>query len=104
MRFLSGNIDAYVIFFLFAKQSSGMVVNEEKTEICLFYKRDHETVNVSIDNKIVTSKKSINVLGVLFDCKLQWNNQVAQAIVKAKRALHGIKLIRKFVNKDQVLI
>ena len=83
-------------------RDTGLVVNEEKTEICLFYKRDHETVNVSINNKIVTSKKSINVLGVLFDCKLQWNIQVAQAIIKAKRALHGIKLIRKFVNKDEM--
>ena len=37
-------------------RQSGLVVNEEKTELCLFYKSDHPIINVTINNKLVTSK------------------------------------------------
>ena len=61
-------------------KDSGLVVNAEKTEICLFLKRDHPTVNLTITGKLIKSKKNINVLGVTFNSKLQWSSQVSQAI------------------------
>ena len=36
----------------------------------------------------------MNVLGVIFDSKLQWAPQVAQAIRTAKWALHAIGLVK----------
>ena len=33
--------------------------------------------------------------------KLQWSNQIAQAISKSKQALHGIKLIKKYLTKEE---
>ena len=83
-------------------KDSGLVVNEEKTELCLFHKRDHPSVEVTINGKIIKSKKCINVLGVLFDSKMQWIDQVSQAITKSKKALHGIKLIRKYMTKSEI--
>ena len=68
-------------------KNSGLVVNEEKTELCLFYKTEQPTVELSINGKIIRSKKSINVLGIVFDSQMKWNEQVAQAITKSKRAL-----------------
>ena len=82
-------------------KDSGLVVNEEKTEICLFYKRDHPIVELSISGKRISSKKTINVLGVMFDSKMQWSNQVYKAINNSKRALHGIKLIKKYLSKSE---
>ena len=76
-------------------------MNEEKTEICLFYKRDHPIVELSISGKRISSKKTINVLGVMFDSKMQWSNQVYKAINNSKRALHGIKLIKKYLSKSE---
>ena len=52
--------------------------------------------------KQILSKKTINVLGVEFDGKLQWTNQITQAINKSKRALHGIRLIKKYLTKNEV--
>jgi hypothetical protein len=66
-------------------KDSGLVVNEEKTEICLFHRADHEAVEIRINDQRIRSKKTINVLGVLFDSKLQWTKQVSQAINKSKR-------------------
>ena len=76
-------------------------MNEDKTDICLFYKRDHPTVAITINHKVIISKTQINVLGVIFDSKLQWSNQVSQAVSKSKRALHGIRLIKKYLTKDE---
>ena len=77
------------------------MVNEEKTELCLFYKTEQPTIELAISGKIIKSKKSINVLGIVFNSQMKWNQQVAQAINKSKRALHGIKLIRKYLTKDE---
>ena len=82
-------------------KDSGLVVNEAKTEICLFYKRDHPTVVITLNGKRITSRKTINVLGITFDSKLQWSNQASKAISNSKRALHGIKLLKKYLTKDE---
>ena len=34
----------------------------------------------------------MNVLGVIFDSKLQWSNQVANSVRKANSALHAINM------------
>jgi hypothetical protein len=61
-------------------KDSGLMVNSSKTEICLFHRNDQPDVLVMISGAPVKSKKSMNVLGVIFDCKLNWNEQVANAI------------------------
>ena len=45
----------------------------------------------------------MNVLGVLFDSKLNWQSHVEQTISKAKKSLHTIRIIKKFFNKDELL-
>ena len=58
-------------------RDSGLTVNEAKTECCLFYKNDHQLINLTINNVEIRSKPTINVLRVLFDSKLNWSAQVA---------------------------
>ena len=48
------------------------------------------------------SKKSMNVLGVVFDSKLNWSTHVAKAIVKAKKALIAQKLIKRFFSISEM--
>ena len=45
-----------------------------------------------------------NVLGIVFDSKLQWSNQVSTAIQKASIAVNDIKLIRKFFTSKELLL
>ena len=83
-------------------RDSGMTVNETKTEVCLFYKSDVTPVNVTINNITIKSKPSINILGVQFDSRLNWEQQVSNSINKAKRSLHAIRLIKKYFNKTEL--
>jgi hypothetical protein len=53
-------------------RESGLVVNNDKTEICLFHRNDQGEAIIKVTSIAIKSKKSMNVLGVVFDCKLSW--------------------------------
>ncbi len=53
---------------------TGLKVNQNKTVACLFYKRDVAQISVRVGDERITSKNSINVLGIVFDSKLKWEN------------------------------
>ena len=84
-------------------RQSGMKVNEAKTEVCLFFRKDHPPINLNFNNVIIKTKPSMGVLGILFDSKLQWQPQVQNAINKSKKALHAISMIKKYFTKSQLL-
>ena len=84
-------------------KDSGLKVNESKTELCLFHRKDQLPIEIDINNTKLISKNSINVLGITFDSKMNWQNQIENVITKAKKALHAIKLVRKYFNKNELL-
>ena len=84
-------------------KESGMKVNTEKTELCVFSDKDMRRINVIIDNEMITSSLTIKVLGVLFDSKLNWQQHVDTTIQSCCRSLHAINLIKNFFNQDERL-
>ena len=52
---------------------SGLKVNGEKTEICLFYRKDYPPVKLMVNGIEITSKTTFRVFGVNFDSKLNWH-------------------------------
>ena len=85
-------------------KDSGLLVNSSKTELCLFHRNDQQIVTVSISGAQVKSKKSMNVLGVTFDCKLNWKEHVANVIKKSNKTLYAIRIIKLFFNKSELKI
>ena len=73
-------------------RSSGLKVNEEKTKICIFSRLDTTPVVMNINRNLVQTKKEMNVLGITFDSKLQWNTQVINTISKANKDLNWLNL------------
>ena len=71
-------------------KGSGLKVNDNKTEVCLFSKRDRANTSVTINEELITTKKEIGVLGIVFDSKLHWGPQVTKTILKATKALNAI--------------
>ena len=71
-------------------KQSGLKLNEEKTEMCLFSKNDVATITVPLGQSVVKSSATINVLGVTFDSKLRWSTHINKAIGKANKALNAI--------------
>ena len=61
------------------------------------------SILLNINGQPIKSKKEISVLGIIFDSKLQWGPQVANAITKSARALNAISLIRNYFNQEELL-
>ena len=53
-------------------KDSELTVNDQKTELCLFNKRDIHSETLTINNFDLVSKSQISILRVIFDSKLQW--------------------------------
>ena len=64
--------------------------------MCLFHLNDQPLIHIRLQNALITSKKSMNVLGVIFDSKLNWQIQTNHAITKAKKALFALRAISKY--------
>ena len=76
------------------QRDSGLVVNESKTEVCLFHKNDQPTIQITLQNVRIQSTKEMNVLGVIFAGKLNWNTHIANSILKAKKALFCLENVK----------
>ena len=76
---------------------SGLKVNESKTEICFFHQKDQPMVVLTIRGTQVLSKQAMNIQGVSFDSKLNWQIQVQKAITNSRKALHILHLIQKIL-------
>jgi hypothetical protein len=86
-------------------KDSGLVVNSSKTDLCLFHRNDQPEVHVRISGSLVKSNKSMNVLGVTFDCKLNWKEHVALTIKKSNAALFAVKMIKRYFKpKEQNIL
>ena len=83
-------------------RDSGLVVNESKTEACLFHTQDQPQIEFTLQGVKITTKKSMNVLGVIFDSKLNWQIHVATAITKAKKALFALRLLKKYFSLKEM--
>ena len=80
-----------------------MKVNEAKTTLCLFYHKDTTPIEINLNNIRITSCKTMNVLGVIFDQKLQWSEHIAHAISKANKSLVALRMIKKYFTTKELL-
>ena len=83
-------------------KGSGLKVNEDKTEICLFYRTPPPIIILKIGIQGVFSTHSIIVLLVIFDATMKWSNQIESTLKKANSARFVIKMIPKFFNKNEL--
>ena len=84
-------------------RDSGLVVNSNKTEVCLFSKRDTASITITLDNDVIHSTKTINVLGVIFDSRLTWGPQITNVVTRSSKALNALRLIGRFFSKREKL-
>ena len=72
-------------------KKSGMKVNEAKMNLCLFHAKDTAPIVINFNGIQLTSSTNINILGVIFDQKLQWGDYVAHCIKRSSKALNAIR-------------
>ena len=85
-------------------KDSGLKVNEEKTEITIFYKNNSHQENVILNGKIIRTKDTIKVLGVTMDSTLSWHEHVSTVINRVQSRIHAVRVIQRYFEKDELLI
>ena len=78
--------------------------SNQKNELCLLYKNDMAPVTISVSGIEIKSKTTINVLGVLFDSKMQWSPHDYKVVLKANKALNAIKILGKFFKTNELIM
>ena len=68
------------------------------------YKKDTPQVEIAVSGVTVKSKDIMNVLGVIFESKLNWAKHVASQTNKANSAVHAIQLIRKYFTQSKIYL
>ncbi len=81
---------------------NGMVCNISKTELMIM--NSEEAAELLVDGIKVQSSRTMKVLGLVFDEKLEWQQQVQNTVTRTNRMLHGLKALRRFVSKDQARV
>jgi hypothetical protein len=81
-------------------QHSGLAVNLAKTELVFFHRARKITEEITIVNNVVKSQESMRILGVWFDCNLNWCVHVQVLTEKIKRICYGLRKLRKFFTHE----
>jgi len=82
-------------------KNSGLSVNAQKTELMVF--NTHEALTIIVDNKPVTSSKTMKCLGVLFDNKLTWTEHINETIKKVQGVQFGLTRLKKYFEQEELL-
>ena len=64
-------------------RQSGIKVYGGKMEIWIFHSEDFPPMKLTVNCNKITSKNYMNVLGVYFNSKLNWQTHVEKAITKS---------------------
>jgi hypothetical protein len=84
-------------------QSSGLKVNEEKTELAIFYKDNCNPEDALMNGTIIRTKGTIKVLGITMDTTLTWNEHISNAVSNVQSKIHAVRMIQRFFLTDEIL-
>jgi hypothetical protein len=69
----------------------------------LIYKHNTTPISINIGDEVVRSKKKYNVLGVVFNSKLQCSDYMLTVINKVSRAFNANKLKKNYFKTTELL-
>jgi hypothetical protein len=84
-------------------KSSGLKVNEGKTEITIFYMNNCNPADVLINGNYVRTKNTIKVLGVMMDTTLTWHEHINNTVNNVQSKIHAIRRIQRFFLNEELL-
>jgi len=80
-----------------------MVVNETKTEFCIFHRTKRITKSIEINNVQITSKNTMKALGITLDTNLNWETHVNQIARTCDCSNMGFRILKRYFNREELL-
>jgi len=81
-------------------KSSGLVVNDSKTKMCIFHKNKKVKRNITISNSFINSTTTIRVI---LDSNLNWENHIFFVKKSCRKMNMGFRILRNYFNQDELL-
>ena len=81
--------------------NSGLKINDLKTEICIFHRKEKALATININNNEIKMSNQITILGIIFDSNLTWDLQYNNSIKEANHNLYAIKIIANYLTKEE---
>jgi hypothetical protein len=82
---------------------SGLKVNLEKTEVCVFHRTDTSRAKLKLGDITVESQPQIGVLGIIIDNRLTWDQQIHKVITDSRKSLQAVRLVRSYFTKEETI-
>jgi hypothetical protein len=83
-------------------KQSRLKINESKTELCVFHRSKDADIEIEFCNHRIKNKSNINILGILFDSKLNWHDHVDRRVIEANQRLFAIKTIKNYFTQIEL--
>jgi hypothetical protein len=83
---------------------SGLCVNKNKTEVCVFFRNNSRAHEVVLGSEKVSVLKNMKILGLIFDSKLNWYRQTVTAIEKTNKAKQALRIISRYFLLQKMFI
>jgi len=80
---------------------SGLKVNLNTTELIIF--NNSQSQEIMVNGQLIQSQKSMKVLGVMFDYKLNWSDHINYVANKIKQLTFGFSRLKKFYSINELL-
>jgi len=84
-------------------KSSGLVVNEQKTEFCIFHKTQKVTCEITVGTTRINSQMYMKALGVFIDVNLKWENHINYVSKQCDKINMGFRILKKYFNQNELL-
>ena len=81
---------------------SGLKVNDSKTEVCVFHRKEKIIVDIDLDGHLIKSTETIKILGMTFDCHLNWDIQINNSVKNANKSLFALRVIKIFFTPNEM--
>jgi hypothetical protein len=82
---------------------SGLKLNVNKTELCIFHRMDTSKGAMTVGNVVVKSSHQLSCLGIIMDNRLSWERQVEKSIMESRKALQAVRVVRRYFSKEETV-
>jgi len=84
-------------------RDSGLVVNESKTEFCLFHKNQRTKESITINQTTIFDRGKIVVLGVILDQTLSWEDHIANLFKSLSKINSAFCIFKKYFTTQELI-
>jgi len=76
-----------------------MICNPTKTELIVFGNPNQECIDITLDKTVVSAKKTMKVLGIIFDNQLSWRENTSKILSKCSSVAYSIRLLNRILPR-----